>query len=246
MIKYVFIGLFLVSLCWSCNQEKSAENVVQLTIEAYGGDRVYASQVDFDFRDKHYSAFYKDGHYQLQRLFEDSIGGIIQDVVNNDGFARTINDSSVILDEEWMGRYSRSVNSVVYFFRIPFVLTDQAVKLKKLANGTIDGQTYYKIETTFGEEGGGDDFDDRFIYWINIDNFNVDYFGYSYSTDGGGKRFRKAMNYRKINGWLMADYINYEPNDLTIPLDEYDVYFKEGGMKELSIIENENIVVEYF
>ena len=36
MIKYVFISLLLVSLSWSCSQEKSAEDVVKLAIEAYG------------------------------------------------------------------------------------------------------------------------------------------------------------------------------------------------------------------
>ena len=245
MIKHIFIGLIFLSLSWSCTQEKSAEDVVRLAINAYGGEQVYQSQVDFDFRYKHNLAYYRDGHYQLERQFEDSVG-LIHDVLNNDGFVRTINDSIVALDEEWTGKYSRSVNSVVYFFRIPFVLTDQAVNLKRLADATIDGQTYYKIEATFGEEGGGDDFDDRFIYWVNTDNYNIDYFGYSYSTDGGGKRFRKAMNYRKVNGWLMADYVNYKPKDLKVPLDDYDVYFEGGGMKELSIIENVNIEVEYF
>ena len=245
MTKNIFIGLVLLTLSWSCNQEKTAEQIVQSTIQTYGGEAVYSSKVAFDFRDKHYSAEYKDGLFQLERNFEGTLG-MIRDVLNNDGFVRTIGDSAVALDEEWTGRYSRSVNSVVYFFRIPFVLTDAAVKLKRLPDGVIKGKTYYKIETTFGEEGGGDDFDDRFIYWINTENYNIDYFGYSYSTDGGGKRFREAINWRTINGLLVADFINYEPKDLTVPLDEYDVYFAEDGMKELSRIENKNITIEYF
>ena len=238
------IGLLILSLSWACHQEKTAEEIVLASVQAHGGDRVYNSQVDFDFRDKHYSANYKDGHYKLGRQFEDS-SGFIQDVLTNEGFLRTINDSSIVLDEEWTGRYSRSVNSVVYFFRIPFVLTDPAVKLKHLGMGRLEGQEYFKIETTFGEEGGGEDYDDRFIYWINSTSFEVDYFAYSYSTDGGGKRFRKAINPRTIDGWLFVDHINYEPKDLEVSLDNYDQYFEEGGMNELSRIENLNIGVKY-
>ena len=244
MQQIIITGLLILSLLWACNQEKTAEEIVSAAVQAHGGDQVYNSQVDFDFRDKHYTAMYKDGHYKIERLFEDSVG-IIHDVLANEGFFRTINDSSVVLDEKWTGKYSRSVNSVVYFFRIPFVLTDPAVKLHHLGSSTIKGQEYFKIEATFGKEGGGDDYDDLFIYWINSESFTVDYFAYSYSTDGGGKRFREAINPRTVNGWLFVDHINYEPADLEVPLDEYDRYFEQGGMKELSRIQNLNIEVKY-
>jgi hypothetical protein len=244
MSKSGLIGALLLSLAWACQQDKTAEEIVRASIMAHGGNSVYNSQVDFEFRNKHYTATYNDGRFKLERLFEDSVG-IVHDILTNEGFQRNINDSSVVLDKEWTGKYSRSVNSVVYFFRIPFVLTDQAVMLKKLGTSTINGREYHKIEATFGEEGGGDDYDDRFIYWINTTTYTVDYFAYSYSTDGGGKRFRKAINPRTINGWLVMDYINYKPKDLEVPLDDYDRYFEEGGMKELSRIVNENVEVKY-
>ena len=117
--------------------------------------------------------------------------------------------------------------------------------LKRLPDGNIKGLPYYKIEATFSEEDGGDDFDDRFVYWINKDNYEIDYMGYSYSTDGGGKRFRAAFNARRVDGWLINDYINYEPNDISVSLDDYDTYFESGDMKELSLIENVNVEVEY-
>ena len=167
------------------------------------------------------------------------------DELNNDGFARTHNDSLVVLDEKWTGKYSRSVNSVIYFFRITFILKDEAVKPELLETVTINEQSYFKIRVSFSEEGGGDDFDDSFIYWINKDNYLIDYFAYSYSTDGGGKRFREAINPRTINGLYTVDYINYEPMDMKVEIENYDQYFVEGGMKELSRIENENVSIEY-
>ena len=243
-MKNIFLLFIVFGALLSCNQEKTAAEVVAESIYVYGGDPIYRSVVDFDFRDKHYIAAYDGGHFTLERLFEDSIN-TYHDILNNEGFIREVNGGVVELDEEWTGKYSRSVNSVIYFFRIPFVLKDPAVILKRLTDGKIKGLPYYKIEATFNEDGGGDDFDDRFIYWINKDNYEIDYMGYSYSTDGGGKRFREAFNARQVNGWLMKDYINYEPKDISVPLDDYDTYFESGGMKELSLIENVNVNVEY-
>jgi hypothetical protein len=243
-MKNIFLLFIALGILVSCDQEKTAREVVTESIKAHGGDRVYRSVVDFDFRDKHYIAAYDGGLFNLERLFEDSVN-IYHDIQNNEGFIREVNGSVVELNEEWTGKYSRSVNSVIYFFRIPFVLKDPAVILTRLPDGSIKEQAYYKIEATFSEEGGGDDFDDRFVYWINKDNYEIDYMGYSYSTDGGGKRFREAFNARRVDGWLMKDYINYEPKDIGVSLDNYDTYFESGGMKELSLIENVNVEVEY-
>lgn len=243
-MKNIFLLFIVLGALLGCNQEKTAEQVVAESIKVHGGDQVYRSVVEFDFRDKHYIAAYDGGHFTLERLYKDSVNAY-HDILNNEGFIREVNGGVVELDEEWTGKYSRSVNSVIYFFRIPFVLNDPAVILKRLADGSIKGKAYYKIEATFSEEGGGDDFDDRFVYWINKDNYEIDYMGYSYSTDGGGKRFREAFNARRVGGWLINDYINYEPNDISVSLDDYDTYFESGDMKELSLIENVNVEVEY-
>ena len=109
----------------------------------------------------------------------------------------------------------------------------------------IENKDYFKIHISFAEEGGGEDFDDDFVYWINQETFLIDYFAYSYSTDGGGKRFREMINLREINGLKVMDYINYEPTDLSIPIESFDQYFEEGGLVELSRIENRNIEVNY-
>jgi hypothetical protein len=243
LMKY-FYAFFILTIALSCNKEPTANDIINSSIKAYGGQKVFNSVIEFDFRNRHYLAKYHNYQYQLKRTFSDSTGQFV-DNLNNDGFTRTHNDSLVVLDEEWTGKYSRSVNSVIYFFRIPFILKDGAVKPELLGTATIKEQNYYKIRVSFSEEGGGDDFDDSFIYWINKDNFLVDYFAYSYSTDGGGKRFREAINPRTINGLYTVDYINYEPMDMKVEIENYDQYYVEGGMQELSRIENENVSIEY-
>lgn len=242
-MKYIYaFSILLLSL--GCTKQLTVDDIIDGSIEAYGGQKIFNSTIQFDFRDKHYLAKYHNHRYQLKRTFSDSTGQFI-DELTNDGFTRIHNDTLVVLDEEWTGRYSRSVNSVIYFFRIPFILKDGAVKPELLESATIKDQNYYKIRVSFSEEAGGDDFDDNFIYWINQKSFNVDYFAYSYSTDGGGKRFREAINPRTIDGLFTVDYINYKPNDMEVEIENYDQYFLEGGMKELSRIENENVSIEY-
>jgi hypothetical protein len=243
VMKYIYI-IFILVLSIGCTKELTVDEIIDSSIEAYGGQKVSNSTIQFDFRDKHYLAKYHNQRFQLKRTFSDSTGQFI-DELTNDGFTRTHNDSLLVLDEEWTGRYSRSVNSVIYFFRIPFILKDGAVKPELLEPTTIKDKNYYKIRVSFSEDGGGDDFDDSFIYWINQSNFQIDYFAYSYSTDGGGKRFREAFNPRTINELYTVDYINYKPNDMEVEIENYDQYFLEGGMKELSRIENKNVSIEY-
>jgi len=210
----------------ACKQQPAAEEIIERSIEAYGGQKVYNSIIEFDFRKRHYVAKYHNNRF-------------------DEGFTRTVNDSLVQLDDEWRGKYASSVNSVIYFFRIPFVLKDPAVIARLLGTTQMDGQEYYEIQITFKPEGGGEDYSDTFIYWINKQNYFIDYFAYEYHTNGGGKRFRKAINPRIVNGLRVVDYINYKPKDLQVDIADYDQYFFEGGLEELSRIINTNVTVEY-
>ena len=238
--------VLIASILSSCTEKPlDAQQIIDNAIKAYGGSKLYRSDIEFDFRDKHYRTYNNDGKISYERMFEDDSLGSIHDVVNNNVFTRTVSGKKVILDEDWTGRYTSSVNGVIYFFRIPFNLNDPAVNKKLIELGTIRGKEYYKVHIYFEEEGGGKDFDDDFIYWINKETFVIDYFAYSYSTDGGGKRFREMMNLRNVNGLQVADYINYKPKISHTPLETFDDYFQEGGMDELSRIENKNVVVKY-
>jgi hypothetical protein len=242
LVGTLFISILFIAGCTP--KELPTQEIINKTIDAYGGEKVFNSLIEFDFRDKHYTAKYHNYRFSLKRVFSDSTGHII-DELNNDGFTRLRNDSLITLDEEWTGKYSRSVNSVIYFFRVPFILNDEAVQPELIGTAELKGKSYYKIRVSFTEEGGGEDFDDTFVYWIDKETYFIDYLAYSYSTDGGGKRFREAINPREVNGFRAVDYINYEPKDLAIAIEDYDTYFHKGGMKELSRIINENVSIEY-
>ncbi|NIS49152.1 MAG: hypothetical protein GWN61_25160, partial [candidate division Zixibacteria bacterium] len=183
--------------------------VIDQTIKVHGGDRYSASMIEFDFRDKHYTARREDGLFTYTRSFADSIGKI-KDVLTNQRFKRTINGLKVQLRERDKRRYAASVNSVIYFALLPFPLNDPAVKKRYIGETPINGQPYHTIEITFRKEGGGQDYQDVFAYWIHKTDFTMDYLAYRFHDDGGGTRFRDAYNPRTINGIRFADYHNYQ------------------------------------
>lgn len=141
-------------------------------------------------------------------------------------------------------KYTRSVNSTIYFALLPYGLNDPAVRKKYLGKTTFEGQPYFTIEVTFKKEGGGEDFNDVFLYWIHEKNFTMDYMAYLYYTDGGGLRFRKAYNPRKVNGILFQDFINYQPKDDSVSIAQIENAYKQNLLEELSRIEVTNIQVK--
>ena len=141
-------------------------------------------------------------------------------------------------------KYTSSVNSVHYFALLPFGLNDAAVNKSSLENVTIKDKLYHKIKVWFSQEGGGEDFEDVFIYWIDTETFKADYIAYSYIEDDGvGIRFREAYNERIVNGLRFVDYNNYKSEEATMDVIGLDKAFETGHLKLLSKIELENIVV---
>jgi hypothetical protein len=141
-------------------------------------------------------------------------------------------------------KYTASVNSVLYFALLPYGLNDAAVNKSYLGESTIKAAAYHKIKVTFKQEGGGEDFQDIFIYWVNQQTSTVDYLAYSYAEDDGvGSRFREAYNVRNVNGVRFADYVNYKYEGSEFELADYDMAFEQEELKKLSVIELENVKV---
>lgn len=236
--------LFIYLMLVSCGSELTdAQSIIDKSIGMHGGDLYENSIVEFDFRDRHYIFERNNGVYSYHRIFNDSTG-IYHDILTNDGFKRMLNEKELKVEKEWAVRYSNSINSVAYFSYLPFGLNDPAVNKKLIGEEEIGDNLYYKIMVTFDQEGGGEDHEDVFVYWINKDNFRMEYFGYSYITDGGGTRFRKATNTRENNGLLYSDYINYQgPSEFT-NVSKLGALYKEGELDELSEIIIENLIVK--
>ena len=240
----VLYALLIVISVTSCNVSLTdPQKIVNKAIEAAGGEKYLHSTIEFDFRDRHYVAQRDGGKFSYERIFKDSVR-TTHDFVTNDGFKREINNTLAEVADTMKVKYTSSVNSVIYFALLPYGLNDAAVQKKFLGETTIDSVAYYKIEVTFAQEGGGEDHEDLFNYWINKKDFTIGYMSYSYvESDGVGLRLRKAYNPRIVNGILFLDYINLKPKGETSFASMEELY-KKGELEELSKIELMNIQVK--
>lgn len=243
-----FLIAFAIVFLTSCKQENktlSAQEIIDASILASGASNVGNAKIAFDFRNRHYVATRNKGSFSLEKITTNSTGKT-KDVLSNTGFQRYQDEALVIVPDSMRTSYSGSVNSVHYFAVLPYGLNDAAVKKKLLQEATIKGEAYYKIEIRFSEDGGGEDFDDVFVYWVHKKNFNIDYLAYSFHVNGGGKRFRQATNERVINGIRFVDYKNYKPTNTTTSLENLDVAFENERLEKISEINLINVQVVSF
>lgn len=243
--------LLLVSACSRGEAEPSPpelsieQTVVNQAIAAHGGDALKRTVVEFDFRDKHFKVTRDGGIFEYERTYTDSTGNV-REILNNDGIFRDVNGQRVQLTEKDIARLATPLNSVPYFALLPFNLSDPAVQLSYLGESTLEGSPYHKIQVTFQQEGGGRDYEDRFIYWFHTEDLTMDYLAYGFHTDDGGTRFRKAVNVRTIGGVRIADYLNYISDELplpTSPIEQYDSLFDAGYVELLSEINLDHVTI---
>ena len=244
-MKQLFTYLiFLIVFGASCTQNKDkAQTIVDQSIEYHGGKLYEISIVDFDFRGRHYTLERKNGLYKYHRIFEDS-AGVFHDILSNDGFKRLLNDREISVDELWASRYSSSINSVAYFAYLPFGLNDPAVIKSYLGEEEVNGNLYEKVRVTFEQEGGGEDYDDLFVYWFNKETAMMEFFGYSYVSDGGGIRFREQFDAQKKNGLTFSNYINFKASKEFKDVSGLAAQYSNGNLQKLSEIRIENLEVK--
>ncbi|MBO3700306.1 hypothetical protein J4E76_17690 [Fabibacter sp. E12] len=220
------------------------QEVIDKSIDFHQMGGLGNAEFSLTFRDIDYTYVNNNGMYEYTRTQIDSLGATVLDRMDNDTLIRYTNGAATDVIDEKRAAYTRSVNSVIYFFRLPFGLNDPAVNKTYLGETEIKGKTYHEIKVTFEQEGGGEDFDDVFLYWFDTEDYSMDYLAYLYHTDGGGMRFREAINARRVNGMLIQDYINLKPEDESIDIMTIDELYNDGKLIELSKIINENVVIK--
>ena len=233
---------FLIFINYAC--KPTAQSIVDECIEVYGGKKFDNLDAALDFRNMHYTIKNKDGKYTYTRMQIDSSGHKIEDIVTNDSFERKIDGVKTSVPDSMAAKYTSSVNSVAYFFLLPKPLNDPAVSKELIGTSKIKDKEYYKIKVKFSEEGGGKDHQDVFMYWIEKKSKSMDYFAYSYETNGGGIRFREAFNQKIQNGIKFSDYKNYGFEDLKTKLEDLDVLFEQNKIPLKSEIINLNVIIK--
>jgi hypothetical protein len=228
---------------WSCTEEPlDAQRIIDNTIASHGGELYTHSTISFDFRDRSYRIHRDGGVYTYERIFQDSLGSF-HDYLNNHYFVRELNERHFPLSSEDSVRLANGLNSVVYFSLLPYPLNDPAVIKTLEGQEEIKGTSYHKIKVTFQQEGGGQDFQDEYLYWIHPENFTMDYLAYNFQENGGGTRFRAASKRNSLNGIILQDYENFKGPEGTLAIDDLGKLYDQGLLEKVSDIELTNIKV---
>lgn len=229
-------------LAWGCQDPDDPSRIVGEAIRTHGGDTFEESTITFDFRNTRFRVERDGGRFRYERTYTDPEGVRVVEALTNEGISMEVEGASIPLTPQDRARIETAVNSVVYFGFLPFLLDDPSVRLRKLDDAEVEGEPYRKVEVTFQEEGGGQDWEDRFVYWFHRDRNTLDFMAYRYYRDGGGMRFRRAVNRREVGGILIQDYENMtgEVQDIAA----YDRLLEEDMLVTVSMIELENVQVE--
>ncbi|WP_020535307.1 DUF6503 family protein [Lewinella cohaerens] len=223
----------------------TARWVVEQSIVQHGGGELDTSLVHFFFRERVYTAARVGHEFLYERSYVDKEEQDIKDALSSQTFTRTINGEPAELTAKDSSAYANSLNSVMYFAFLPYFLTDPAVQVEYHGVTEAFGRPHHELKVTFGEEGGGEDFEDEYAYWFSTDDFTLNYLAYNFLVNGGGARFREAYNSRRIEGVIFQDYINYKPLDeARRDVLAFDELFAAGQMDTLSRIELEEVEVE--
>ncbi len=224
--------------------EGGAVGILTRAIKAHGMEGFDVMRASFTFRKREYSIERADGSFRYTRAFTDSLGNQVVDVLGNQGLRRIRNDSVIILSPKDSAAYAASVNSVRYFFLLPYGLSDPAVNTELLAPSSIRGKFYDRVQVTFDANGGGEDHDDVYQYFFDQETGELDFLAYTFEAENGGIRFREATNKRRVNGALIQDYVNYGLDGQDRALDGIEQRYAEGILPELSRITNTHVAID--
>lgn len=217
-----------------------AELILNQAINAHGGRLYDEANYSFVFRGNTYHFKNDNKNYEyLKSSQKDTL--LTKDLLKNGKFSRTVNGKNIVLTQKGIKSATGAINSVIYFATLPHKLKDASVNKTYIGETTIKDKNYVILGITFNQEGGGEDFDDEFHYWINTETKKIDYLAYNYKVNNGGVRFRSAYNRRIIDGITFQDYINYKA-ELGTPLEQLPKLYEAEKLKELSNIKTENIL----
>lgn len=223
---------------------ETAKNIIQEAVSKSGLSGFNSAAVSFRFRDKEYRYQRNAGKFRYERWWQDTVSGQqIRDILTNTGLTRFIDGQEVDLPDKKRRAYGNSVNSVIYFAFMPWVLTDPAVIPVYEGQENIKGEVLDRVRVGFEEENGGSDNKDEFLYWFSAETRQLKYLAYSH-PGGAMPRFRVANNERTVDGITVRDYHNYTTADKSArTIDKLSQDYQEGKLMLLSEINLEEVQV---
>ncbi|MBX2799790.1 MAG: hypothetical protein KTR31_19080 [Myxococcales bacterium] len=222
--------------------DKRAQRLVRQAQKAHGMHRLRDVQITFTFRDTPYRLWLGDGAYRYERDVTQDDGALRVDRLEGWTLTSILDGQPLSLPAETTEGRRRSLNSVAYFALLPRPLTDDAVVATYGGRQQLRESPYDVLDVRFREDGGGDDHDDHFRYWLDPKSHRIAYLAYTFSRGEGGVRIREATATHEVGGLVLLDYVNHGRN-VTQDLRAAVAEFEAGTLPEVSRIELDDVSV---
>ena len=225
--------------------EPDRVSIIDEAIAFHGGDLYRHSSTELDLCSK--SGCFRvraavDGDRFDHTVSGKSRGAEVEVRITNDTVEAKQDGRSIEVGAADEQRRRDFVMARVYFPFLPYRLTDPGVFHEDLGIVDWDGRRLHKVKVTF-QPGSSTDADDEYMYWFDPDTGRVEYFAYSYSNNGGGIRFRRAIDHRRVGGILFFDQENLGAEGGDLRVDDIDAAFVET-LRHVSTVRLQNIRVD--
>lgn len=220
-----------------------ARALIARAIEAHGLRRDEPTEIRFDFRGTPYRLVVGGP----QRIYERTTAteqGTRVERLEGERFSSSLAGVEEALSEHEIGRGRRSLNSVAYFTLLPLPLEDPAVIARSLGSTTLGGRPYDTLEVRFRAEGGGEDHEDVFRYWLDPETHRIAYVAYRFATGAGGVRLRRASAQHEVSGVVLLDYDNHGLDGADATIDEAVRAYEAGELPLVSRVELRDVRVQ--
>lgn len=207
------------------------------------------AEVTFSFRGTPFVLRRDGGTFRYARTLTDSLGRTVEEVVDNDGVHRFVDGNEVPLSAGEADRLATAVNSVAYFALLPAPLADPAVRARLLRPDRVGDTDFDRVEVTFARDGGGADWEDRYVYWLRQSDGEIGHYAYTYEPTPGdtsrtetGTRFRVPIASSRVDGVLFQDWQNLTADTLEA-LERFGDLYDTGRTFEVSEVVLDSIHV---
>jgi hypothetical protein len=250
---YITSIISLVLLTVSCKQKNSLETnkpieitskeLLQKAMDAHGGEQAFkSSSIDFKIEQTAFNLQYdENGRADFKQIRQ--LNSETHELSYKYGLIQyTINDS-VQPDDAYSKRMAEiSLFGFLYTFSIPFNLTTNDVIISKQPNVTIRQKEYYTLDVQYTKIP--DLPEDRFLLYINVDSYEIEYVALEHDLSGSKPQFRRMTNPKKIEGLLFQDYILFHRNDTITPLEKFYTKYNQSDLKGVRTIQFDSISVK--
>jgi hypothetical protein len=216
----------------------------------HGSALLDEATVRFSFRGTPFVAERDGGRFRYSRTLTDAQGRTVEEVVDNDGAHRFVDGVEASLTPDGAAALTTAVNSVVYFALLPAPLADPAVRARLLTPDRVGGEDYDRVEVTFAQDGGGADYQDRYVYWLRQSDGQIGHYAYTYEVAPGdtaraatGTRFRVPIRTWREGGVVFQDWRNLSADSIG-DLRHFGDLHDAGRVFEVSTVVLDSVRVE--